>query len=175
MKKLLTTIGLMSLLFLFCANDATAQRSSSSSDGYDKAVKIGPLGFLLGSYNATFEKRLKDKTSFVVGGRFTSYSLNDVDYTGIGLSGQYRFYFKEAIKGGYFAPSVSVGFNSGDVVDNFTNIGLGANVGWQWIAGGGFVVDLGIGARYRLGFGDGVDDDFSGVTPAFQVQIGYAF
>ena len=105
-----------------------------------------------------------------------SYSLTDLDYTAFSINGQYRKYFKEAIAGPYVAPSASVGFNSSDALEgSFTSIGIGANIGWQWIASGGFVVDLGLGARYRNGFGDDVDVTFSGVGPAFQVQIGYAF
>jgi len=178
MKKLLTTLSILGLMLMMAPDSLQAQRGSDSSSGFEKAVKIGPFGFLFGSYNATFEKMLNEKSSFVVGGRFSSYSLSSNDYTAIGLNGQYRLYFKEAIAGPYLAPSASLGFNSGTVgtVDEtFTNIGIGANIGWQWVADGGFVVDLGIGARYRNGFGDGVDGDFSGVLPSFQIQIGYAF
>lgn len=175
MKNLLFVFSLIFGLFAF-SGDIQAQ--SSDGGDFDKAVKLGPLGFILGSYNATFEKKLKDKASFVVGGRFSNYSLNDNDYTAFSVNGQYRIYFKEAIAGPYLAPSAGIGFNSTDIVgvsESFTNIGIGANIGWQWVAGGGFVVDLGIGVRYRNGFGDSVDADFSGIGPSFQVQIGYAF
>jgi len=182
MKNLIKIFSLLALIFFTYTMDA--QRSSRGGEGdvlgYDKAIKIGPLGFLFGSYNATFEKKLKENASFVVGGRFSNLSLLDTDFTNIALNAQYRLYFKEAIAGPYLAPNLGAGFNSGSLSngdsDNFTNLRLGVNVGWQWITGGGFVVDLGIGAAYRAGFGDSINsDDFSGVAPAFQVQIGYAF
>lgn len=180
MKNLLRILTVLALIFATSTMDAQRSRGGDgdSGSGQDKAIKIGPFGFVLGFYNATFEKKIKDKASFVVGARFATFDLNSNDYTSIGLNGQYRIYFKEAISGPYLAPSLSLGFNNTTVLDqdeSFANLGLGANIGWQWVFGGGFVMDLGIGARYRNGFGDDVDADFGGVGPAFQFQIGYAF
>lgn len=178
MKNLLVLLSITAFILFLTVDGLHAQRSARSSssavDKFDNAIKIGPFGFLFGSYNATYERRITDKSSFVIGTRITTFSLSEVDYTGLSLSAQYRVYFQQAIAGPYFAPSIGAGRNSG-AVTNFSNISAGANVGWQWLADGGFLVDLGLGARYRNGFGDSVDTDFTGVSPSFQVQVGYAF
>jgi len=115
MKKLLSTFSVLAFLILCCPNDATAQRGGGGSD-FDSAIKVGPLGFLFGSYNATYEKKLGDKNSVVGGARFSSYGLGDTDYTSFSINGQYRMYFKEAITGPYLAPGVGFGTNSGSVM-----------------------------------------------------------
>ncbi len=175
MKNLLSIFSVFALLLFMCPQDAMAQRGGSSDSGFDQGIKVGPFGFLLGFYNATYEKKLKDKSSFTIGARYSGGVPGLDDFTAFGANASYRIYFKEAITGPYFAPGISFTANSSEIFENFSNIRPGAVIGWQWIFGGGFMMDLNIGAGYRLGFGDDVDTDFDGIRPSFQYSIGYAF
>jgi hypothetical protein len=175
MNNLLSIFSVFALLLFMCPQDALAQRGGSTDSGFNQGIKVGPFGFILGFYNATYERKLKDKSSFTVGARFSNFDLEVDEFTSFGFNASYRIYFKEAITGPYFAPGISFGSNSSETTDSFSNIRPGAVVGWQWIFGGGFMMDLNIGAGYRLGFGDNVNADFDGVRPNFQYSIGYAF
>ena len=151
-----------------------------------QAIKVGPLGFLLGNYNVRYEKALSEKGSFQVGANFYDYNLGDFGTTGFGLDAGYRHYFKEAIKGGYLFPSLNYDFNKtaisaiDDTEGSFSNLGIGATVGYQWVSGGGFVVDLGLGYGYNIGVSaaDGFADDRdlgTGGGVRFTFALGYAF
>lgn len=100
-----------------------------------QAVKVGPLGFLLGNYNARYEKKINDKGSFQVGANYFSYELFDLGVTGFGLDAGYRHYFKEAIRGGYVSPALGFDFNTTTGLDDddasYSQLGLGATVGYQ--------------------------------------------
>ncbi len=163
------------LVVLLCAIafSATAQQ----------AVKIGPLGFLFGNYNLRYEKGISEKGSVQVGANYYSYELFDVSSTGFGLDAAYRNYFKEAIRGAYVAPALGFQTNTTSVsVDDDTSVGfsllnIGATLGYQWVAGGGFVTDLGLGYGYNveLGKDDQLLNDYGGGGVKFTFAIGYAF
>ncbi|MFZ1704920.1 MAG: DUF3575 domain-containing protein [Saprospiraceae bacterium] len=141
-----------------------------------QAIKVGPLGFLLGNYNARYEKAISDKGSVQVGANFYDYELFEESVSGFGIDLGYRYYFREAIRGGYVSPNLGFDFNkSGDF--NFSLLNLGATVGYQWVAGGGFVVDLGLGYGYAIEMSkdDSLLDDYSRGFPKFTFALGYAF
>jgi hypothetical protein len=173
MKKQLFVVALLCAI----AFSATAQQ----------AVKLGPLGFLFGNYNLRYEKAISEKGSFQVGVNYYDYELFGAKSTGFGLDAAYRNYFKEAIKGAYIAPAVGFQTNktsSGSTLGSSTVDGLGysllnlgATVGYQWVAGGGFVTDLGLGYGYsmELGKDDQLLSDYGGGGVKFTFAIGYAF
>jgi hypothetical protein len=158
--------------FAFCTLQFYAQT---------QAVKIGPLGFLLGNYNARYEKKLNDKGSFQVGANYFDYELFDLGVTGFGLDAGYRHYFKESIRGGYVSPALGFDFNSTtglDAVDaSYSQLGIGATVGYQWAKESGFLVDLGLGygVDMILSKSDNLGDGYGGGGLRFTFAIGYAF
>src|SRR5690606_5896480 len=95
----------------------------------------------------------------------------------------YRNYFKEAIRGAYVAPAVGFQTNTTSVSVNddttagFSLLNLGATLGYQWVAGGGLVTDLGLGYGYNveLGKDDQLTNDYGGGGVKFTFAIGYAF
>lgn len=158
----------------------------SLSAQQSQTVKVGPLGFLLGNYNLRYERTLTEKTSFQVGANFYDYELFDLQTTGFGIDAGWRYYFKEAIEGGYVFPSIGYDFNStvasaiDDTKLNFSNFGLGATVGYQWVSNGGFVVDLGLGYGYNVNVSkaSGFEEDRdlnTGGGVRFTFALGYAF
>ena len=148
-----------------------------------QAIKVGPLGFLFGNYNLRYEKALGEKTSFIVGGNYYNYKLFSVQTTGFGLDLGYRYYFKDAIKGAYVSPYLSYDFNSttvsidDDTTGKFSTAGISGIAGYQWIAGGGFVVDLGLGYGYsfQVSKDEILNNTYGGGGVRFLFSIGYAF
>jgi hypothetical protein len=157
-----------------------------------QAVKLGPLGFLLGNYNLRYEKAISEKGSFQVGANYYDYELLSLETTGFGLDAAYRNYFREAISGAYVSPVVGVQFNktssstwtteNGEMVITqeddlgFSLLNIGATLGYQWVAGGGFVTDLGLGYGYRMELSkDEGLGDYNGGRVMFTFALGYAF
>lgn len=172
MKKLLTFLFLM-----------TAMVTVSFGQ---QAIKVGPLGFLLGNYNLRYEKAVQPKGSVQFGANYYDYSIGDFGTTGFGVDAGYRHYFKEAIKGAYVFPSLNYDFNSTAISDtddtkgSFSNVGLSAQIGYQFVAKGGFLFDLGLGYGYNIGVA--ADDAFAdtrdlgtGGGVRFTFALGYAF
>jgi hypothetical protein len=99
------------------------------------------------------------------------------------LDAAYRHYFKEAIRGAYVSPVLGFDFNStnisvlDDTKAKYSILGIGALVGYQWVSGGGFVTDLGLGYGYdvEVGKDDTLLNDYSGGGLRFTFAIGYSF
>lgn len=166
MKKLLTVLVAMSFIYT-----ASAQTSN---------IKVGPLGFLVGYYNASYEKVVSDKGTVQVGANFYNYEVFDNKTTGFGLGAGYRLYFKEAMRGAYLYPAANFRLNSTEILSekrNFSLLGIGATIGYQWVAGGGFVTDLGVGYGFNLELSkdEALSNDYGGGSPRIQFAIGYAF
>ena len=164
MKNLVFTF----LVFICMAGSAAAQQT--------QALKIGPLGFLFGNYNLRYERAIGEKSSVQIGANYFDYELFDDDITGFGVDLSYRYYFKEAIEGGYVSPAANFDFLSvGDF--NYSTLGLGATVGYQWVAGGGFLVDLGLGYGYNFEVSkdDDLIEDYNRGGVRFTFALGYAF
>ena len=148
-----------------------------------QAVKVGPLGFLLGNYNLRYEKGITEKGSIQVGGNFYNYKLFGLKTTGFGFDAGYRHYFKEAIKGAYVSPSIGFDSNSttvssvDDTEGRFNLFGGGATIGYQWVTNGNFVVDLGLGYGYNalISKSEDLTNSYGGGGVRFTFALGYAF
>ena len=148
-----------------------------------QAVKVGPLGFLLGNYNLRYEKGISEKGSIQVGGNFYSYKLFGLKTTGFGIDAGYRHYFKEAIKGAYVSPAIGFDSNSttvssvDDTEGRFNLFGAGATIGYQWVTNGNFVIDLGLGYGYNalISKSEELTNSYGGGGVRFTFALGYAF
>jgi hypothetical protein len=151
-----------------------------SLNAQDNVIKANPLGLAFGNFNATYEKVLNDKTSVLVKGNYI-YRLFGVDVSSFGLGAAYRFYItnaKKPVPAGFYAQG-QANFTFGSVDEfNYTAIGIGAQIGYQWVWDSGFVLDLGIGPAYTILSGE--TDSFGsssggGILPSATLAIGYAF
>lgn len=169
MKSIFFTV----VFFVSFVGNAAAQQT--------QAIKVGPLGFLFGNYNLRYEKGIGEKSSVQVGANYFDYEVLDVGATGFGVDLSYRYYFKQAIEGAYVSPALNFDFatttNLADENVSFSTVGLGVTAGYQWVAGGGFVVDLGLGYGYNfeLAKDDSLTDDYNYGGVRFTFALGYAF
>jgi hypothetical protein len=114
----------------------------------------------------------------------------------MGAEVQYRYYFKEALKG--FYAGGQAGYSSGKVTldtfgfdqnfnlvsttdeTKFGSLKVGAKGGYQWVWSSGFSLDLNIGVAYNNFSYKNSDASFStlkasGVLPNFGFALGYDF
>ena len=130
--------------------------SMSFVKAQDNVIKVNPLAFFGGSDLVSYERKITDNISGLVGLGYSSFSLGSYKYTNYGSEIQGRYYFKEALKGFYGGAqagfnlgkaTLDAGFITSDV--SYTSIRLGAKAGYQWIWNSGFALDLNFGFAYN--------------------------
>ncbi len=164
---------LTTIIFLFLATNLFAQ---------DNSIKIGFSDALLGHYNLNYERNLgrnnsvqfklgylKPTTSpFISEETITPGAYNLIEVNGgISTSVEYRFYIsqKRSPEGFYIAPYLRYFNQAVDYTDEIENyqfnvdsrlntIGIGGQLGYQWVFNEIFSVDLyffGAGLDYHMG------------------------
>ena len=151
MKKILiAATALLALTF-----NASAQRQQNS------ALKMNPISLVVKTGNISYERALSQNKSIQVGAFYSGFSIEDVTYSGFGLTPEFRFYFggqKEVFNGGYVAPFVRYQDFTLEKTEvkakaDFTTLGGGAIIGWQKTWNSGFAIDVFSGPAYnRLKF-----------------------
>ena len=176
MKKLFISLALLCVVM--------------GSGAQTNIIKTNPIGFAYGNFNATYEKVLNSSSSLVFKGKYNYnlflmdeiykvIGLEDVKSGGVGLG--YRYYFthlkKEVPTGFYINPQASFSFGSAKVdnssKESLSILGLGAEIGYQFVWSSGFTLDLGIGPMYSIASSNGLSA--SGLLPSATLSIGYAF
>ncbi len=145
-------------------------------------IKINPLSALLSTGSVFYERKIDDGISVQLGVAYTGVKLSDTKFNGLAITPEARFYFKkEAPAGMYAAPflkyqnyTVSDGRNKGD----YTSFGGGAVMGYQWVYGSGFVLNLFFGPSYNNGkykatFGN-EEPEIKGGIEGFGIRTGIA-
>ncbi|MCL6461241.1 Protein of unknown function [Flavobacterium micromati] len=163
----------------------------------ENVVKVNPLSILGGTDLVSFEHKLGENSSFVVGAGIGGFKIGDAKYSNFGGEVQYRYYFNEALRGfyaggqaGYSAGKVEIensfsfddqgNMNSSTNETNFGAFKVGAKGGYQWIWESGFSLDLNLGLAYNNFNYKNSDSSFStlkasGVLPNFGFALGYGF
>jgi len=183
----------MKKILFFVAVIAT----SFAMKAQENAIKANPFALLGGTDLVSYERAVSDNSSVIVGAGIGGFKIAGTKYSSFGASLQYRYYFKEALKGWYagaFAQYLSgnVDFESFTFnEDTFTTeetteeisygaFGGGAKVGHQWIWDSGFTLDLNAGIGYSsFSYDDDSDTTLglkaSGILPNFGLALGYAW
>ena len=168
------------------------------ANAQENIIKANPLALLGGTDMVSFEHKLGDNTSILIGAGIGGFKIGDAKYSNMGAEVQYRYYFEEALKG--FYAGGQLGYSSGKVTldsynltigsplfgtattseTNFGSLRIGGKGGYQWVWGSGFSLDLNIGVAYNSFSYKSSDASFStlkasGVLPNFGFALGYAF
>jgi hypothetical protein len=169
MKKKLT------VLFFMVAFGVQAQKKS--------VFKINILSPIVKTFNVQYEQKVKDNTSFQIGFFYTGASISSTDFSGFGITPEYRFYLSStnAPEGVYVAPFIR--YQSFTLTDDsfapseasLSNFGGGLILGKQWIFKEKVVLDTFIGPTYAAGSvnvksGSGTFD--TGSLNGFGLRIG---
>jgi len=192
-------------LFTLTGTQAIAQENVIKINPF-KAI-IGGLGFqyervLSDKTSAQVEFSFFKKTFGASVSIGSSSVGSETVYSGIGFGGEYRYYITNASRdvpsGAYVGPyisydtfkqtvknSVNAG-GTGDDLDVETSIGsfgVGGQIGWQWLIGDVFAIDLNLGVGFRS-VSDNSDDSDSdinfslannGIGLKSSFALGYAF
>jgi hypothetical protein len=147
MKKILFAAAAL-VAFTF---SASAQRQQNN------ALKMNPVSLLVKTGNISYERAISKNQSIQLGAFYSGFSVEDVTYSGFGITPEYRFYFggqKQALNGGYVAPYVryqdfTIEKATEKAKADFTTLGGGAIIGWQKTWSSGFIVDVFAGPSYN--------------------------
>ncbi|WP_158980842.1 MULTISPECIES: DUF3575 domain-containing protein [unclassified Flavobacterium] len=160
------------------------------ANAQENVIKVNPLSVLGGTDLVSYELKLGEKTSFLVGAGIGGFKIGDAKYSNLGGEVQYRYYFNEALKGfyaggqaGYSSGKVELGNSNSSTTTEETKFGsfkVGAKGGYQWIWDSGFSLDLNLGVAYNnFNYKDSNSSTSSlkasGVLPNFGFGLGYAF
>jgi len=169
MKK----IFLIAFSFLILTN-AKAQDAQNT-------IKINPLSALLRIGSIFYERKLNENSSVQLGVAYTGLKIDDTKFSGLALTPEYRYYFKQkAISGVYAAPFLryqNYNVTSGADEATYTSFGGGALIGRQWVYGSGFVLDLFIGPSFNSGnlkVKSGGEPDITGGIDGIGIRTGIA-
>ena len=166
MKKLLVVLAIV----LFGMSNMKAQEANG-------LIKVNPIGFIFGVFNATYEKPLNESSSISLGASF--FNWKSLNISGLGLSAEYRFYFSnnsEAPHGMFAAPVLefnSMSYDGYTEKESLLAIGGGVKAGHQWVWDSGVALDLYFGYGYMSAKFDHYDA--TGGYPMLGLAIGYAF
>lgn len=181
MRKLLV----IACLFV-SAGSLKAQQGSHSN-----AIKINPFSLFLLTGNFAYERVVNENQSVQLGMFYSGMSIGGIQYSGLGVTPEYRFYFagrRQAMNGVYAAPFGRYqSFTFKDKVTaekaNFTSIGGGLTIGWEKSWESGFVLDIFAGPAYNAGkFKNESDEDQFDISSAVNgfgvrtgITLGFAF
>ena len=183
MKKIIAII-----FFALCSLMSFAQ-------DYSNAVKVNPLSLLGGVDLLSYERAFSEHSTGIIGAGVGGFNFDDIKYSSVGGTLQYRYYFREAVESWYVGGGVqyrngSVEIEAGAELETGTLIesenidfgafGVGLKGGHQWAWNSGFILDLNIGFNYASFSYDEIPQSAielrdSGIVPAFGLALGYAW
>lgn len=158
--------GIILLAFVLIGFGVQAQNS---------LIKTSPGALAFGVFNACYEKTTGEKSSFQLSASAFFSGLEDINgdnVSAFGLGAGYRFYItaKEAPRGFYAMPQVGYSFG-----DGASQLGIGVDLGYQWVWDSGFVLDVAVGPTYGIAGGDDDTVFDNGILPRIILAVGYAF
>lgn len=150
-------------------------------------VKVNYLSVALSTINVAYETPISDKSTVQLQGYYwLGGSLGDVDYSGYGITPEWRFYpGGEAPQGFFLAPylryqnwsikSTVEGETYDQAEATSTSIGGGVVLGGQWIFGDLITLDVWGGPGYNsydISYDVGEEGDISPRGEGFTVRFG---
>lgn len=178
------------LMATFLVNDvANAQQNS---------VKTNLANLIISGGSLHYERVISDNGSVQLGAFISSLEISGTNFSGFGIIPQYRYYpgGSEIPHGFFLAPLISfqtfglettvssLGSSSTASAD-YTLFGAGLDVGYQWLIGRSFAIELSTGATFnstnlevtssagsQSSFDTGQIGSFA---PRLGVSFGYAF
>jgi len=156
----------ITLILIFLSFNAFSQKH---------ILKTNPVGDIFKIYNLGYELKVTEKSS----AQITIYDHNFSNYSGYAISGEYRMYFKEALKGWFWGPNLTF-LKVKDVTENLNNenynlYGVNAEIGRQWFISKKITFDFLIGAGYGV-YHNTIENDKEGsLAGILSFSFGYSF
>ena len=170
----------LSKIALVCA--ILLQIPATSFANHTMNVRVDPLSLLFGAANVGADFAVSDQWTLGGGVSYSSYKSGDTKASAFGVEGRAQFFFNQVFSDSwYLAPYFTYAQGTGesttvsDVTVSVTQIG--AIIGYMWIWEN-FNIQLGGGFRHISIDADSnasTFDDLSGVIPALEFNLGYAF
>jgi hypothetical protein len=201
MKKLIVLISVMVLIFsapMFAKSKTTKTAEKSvkkASSSFEKAIKgegvewtdvdqfiaTNPLALAFSSLGAHYEFNLDKGSAIAINASVYFWGITGWSTFGLGVGGEYNFYFQEHAPNGWFA-GPGLGFQYLSATYNNTSSGtFGFNInghgGYRWIWDNGFLVDVtaGLGFTMMSLTINNITMPYGGIGPMFGASVGYAW
>jgi len=191
MSKRIVVSVIVVLTVLSCG-EALCQEAEKTD--WSGVVSFNPLGLVIGAANVNYERVLSPGSAIVVSGAFGKIGSGDWDWTTLGGGLALKKYaMQHAPRGVYLGGSANVlyidaeyeTYDISDIwdierkkeSDSSVFFSLSGMVGYQWIVGGAFAIDLAGGISYYIGeleLGDS-EIPLQGIGPYLGFGLGYAF
>lgn len=185
MKRTYIIASVLVCTLLLSAGMAAAQGSPT------KAVSVNPLGLVFEIISAEYEMAILPGTTMGFQGLYWNPDLgDDLDLTAFGGAvGVRKYVTGRAFDGVYLGAYGGFASVSGDARNSATDewesasatvVGISGVAGIKWLAGNGFVADLGVSVGFPLSTtissGDISESDVSGVMDTtVYLSVGYAW
>lgn len=119
-------------------------------------IKINILSPIVQTINLQYEKTLSATSSFQLGFFYTGYSVSGTEFSGFGITPEYRFYLSdtEAPEGVYLAPFAryqNFSLTESSNKATYSTFGGGLILGKQWLFKEKIALDLFFGPSYSSG------------------------
>lgn len=173
---------IIAMLFSFFAVNS----QNGNSQNYKKnEVKFNVLLPLEGTFEATYERNLNNKSSIGVTGLYVFNNKNSNEDTNYMIIQYYRRYFGKKYASGFFAEGFGMlssidGKKIYDTNDNLTftkgadviDYSIGVGLGSKWVTRGGLIFEINAGYGKLLFNADKTDHT---IVVRFGLQLGYRF
>lgn len=173
---------IIAMLFSFFA--VNAQNDIPQNEKQNE-VKVNVLSPLAGTFEATYERNLNNKSSLGITGLFVFNNKNSNEDTNYMITQYYRRYFGKKYASGFFAEGFGMlssidGKKIYDTSDNLTftkgsnviDYSLGIGLGSKWVTKRGIIIEVNAGWGKLLFNADKTDHD---QVARFGLQLGYRF
>lgn len=175
---------ILSLALVLCLTLPLFAQEVNESE--KNVLKVNTLSLIVGTGSIFYERHITDNTAGQMGVAFLNYKFEEVGFSGLILTPEFKYYPKgNACNGFYLAPYLryqNFSAKSGEDKGTYTNFGGGLAFGRQWIMGSGFTMDLFFGAHYGNGnfkIESGTEEIgtamFDGIKTRMGFALGFAF
>ena len=163
---------------LAVSSPAFAQDSGTRTPvEHKQIITANPIGIVFGWFNAEYERKVNETTTWGVSG--SNFQGFDSDFNYSNVSAIARYYPQGAALTGFFIGGKlgvhHVSEEYGPEDDSATALGVGVDVGYNWLIGKDrkFVISIGMGAT-RL-FGENTTGAGFTIPNIRVINVGFAF
>jgi hypothetical protein len=158
---------------VFAASPSFAQDGTRVPVPHNQVLSANPFGLMFNWFNADYERKINESSTWGVSGSFFSFGGDDADY--VNVQAAYRYYPQGAALSGFYLGGKGGLHHVGIDTESGRFFGLGFELGYNWLLGAKKNVSIGMGAGATRLFGGGLDGATLTIPTVRLVNVGIAF
>lgn len=160
-------------LVLYSASPSLAQDATRTPVPHNQVLSANPFGLMFEWFNADYERKINESTTWGVSGSFFSFGHDAADY--VNVQAAYRYYPQGAALSGFYLGGKGGVHSVGVDAESARFFGLGFELGYNWLLGARKNVMIGMGAGATRLFGGALDGATLTIPTVRLVNVGIAF